>query len=62
MCKKIVKYFSKHPNFNSIVSLFIGIGVGILICRPIIGSHPLRFGLFFLVLGLLGYLYSFLKK
>lgn len=62
-CKKVKQYFSKHPGRNAISHLFIGIGLGILITYPFIGIHPLRWGVFFLALGVIGHLYaSFSRK
>lgn len=57
MQKKIESYFKKHPYYNSVVHLLIGAGVGVLVTYPFIGIHPLRWGVGFLILGVLGYLY-----
>ncbi len=51
------KYFQKNPGFNSIIHIVIGIGIGILVTYPLIGAHPVRWGVFFLILGLVGHLY-----
>ena len=56
--KKLEKYFSKHIWYGNAVHLSIGIGVGILATYPLVGSHPLRWGIFFLALGLLGHLWA----
>lgn len=56
--KKALKYFASHPEVNALSHLTAGIGVGILITYPLIVSHPMRWGLLFLGLGLLGYVYA----
>ena len=56
--KKVMKYFGSHPEVNALSHLTAGIGVGILITYPLIVSHPMRWGLLFLGLGLLGYVYA----
>lgn len=60
--QKLLKYFSRHPTYSAIVHLLIGIGVGILITYPVVGSHPLRWGLAILTVGLLAHLYPLLVK
>ena len=61
-CKKLMQYLSKNPSFNATIHLLLGLGAGILITYPIVGSHPLRWGLSFLGLGILGHLYPYFKK
>lgn len=62
MYKKLLKYFSQHPVYNSFTHLVIGVGVGILLTYPFVGIHPLRWGLSFLALGLLGHIYPLVAK
>ena len=62
MYPKLLKYFSRHPTHNALTHLLIGIGCGILMTYPLVGSHPLRWGLPFLVVGLLAHLYPLLVK
>jgi F0F1-type ATP synthase assembly protein I len=62
MSKKLMQYFSKHPFSNAFIHALVGVGIGILIARPIIGSHPVRWGLFFLILGIIGHFCPFFKK
>ncbi|OGL53243.1 hypothetical protein A3K55_01995 [Candidatus Shapirobacteria bacterium RBG_13_44_7] len=57
MYQKLIKYYSKHPQFNAIAHLCLGIGLGVLITYPLVGTHPLRWGLAFIILGLLGHFY-----
>lgn len=57
MCKKITSYFSKHPVYNSGIHVLIGAGIGILITYPFVQTHPLRWGIALLVIGLLGFFY-----
>jgi len=42
---------------NAFVNILIGIGLGILLSRPLALDHPVRWGVGFLVAGLLGYAY-----
>ena len=57
MYKKVESYFKKNVLYNSFVHLIIGVGIGILITYPLVGSHPLRWGIGLFVLGLLGHAY-----
>ncbi len=54
--KKVMKYFSKHVTYNSIVHAIGGIGVGIILARPIDGAHPVRLGIILIAISLLGHL------
>ncbi len=45
-------YFKKHPDFNAVVHLITGAGVGIAISRPFAGVHPVRWGITLLVVGM----------
>lgn len=60
--KKITAYLGKHPVYNSFIHLLIGIGIGALLAYPFFGTHPLRWGLGLIVLGLLGHLYPLILK
>lgn len=62
MYKKDLKYFSKHVMFNSAIHIVGGIGIGILIASPIIGPHPVRWGVTFIVLSVLGHVYAVWSK
>jgi hypothetical protein len=62
MWKKLENYFKKNPTYNSVVHLIIGIGVGILVTYPYVGAHPLRWGVLFLVVGLVLHLYPWWSK
>ncbi|MCL5438747.1 MAG: hypothetical protein M1268_02025 [Patescibacteria group bacterium] len=63
MYKQIYNYFKKHPMYNSLVHVTIGVGIGILITYPFIGAHPLRWGGIILLIGIIGHIYPvFLKK
>ena len=61
MFKSVIKYYSKHPIYAGFVHLFIGLGLGILIARPL-GVHPVRYGVAFLAIGIVGKLYVIMKK
>jgi len=60
--QQIEKYFASHVRYNSLVHVIAGIGIGILITYPLIGAHPIRWGLVFLGLGVLGHLYPLIQK
>lgn len=63
MYKRVVKYLSAHPVYNSTVHVLIGAGIGVLVTYPFIGDHPLRWGVGLLALGVAGHLYPlFVKK
>jgi len=52
---------SKHPAFNASVHAIGGVGIGILIASPIIGEHPVRWGITLMVIALLGHVYAFMQ-
>lgn len=56
MLKTAFSYFKKHPAYSAMVHLSGGIGIGILITYPVVGTHPLRWGLILLMVLVLGYL------
>ncbi len=58
MYKRITSYFKKHVAYNSFVHVVGGMGIGVLIASPIVGIHPLRWGLGLIGLSLLGHLYA----
>ena len=62
MYKQIKAYFKKHPKFNDVVHVLVGMGVGILITYPLVGSHPVRWGVGLLALGVAGHLYPLVVK
>ena len=57
MYKQIEAYFKQYPRFNSAVHVLMGMGVGILLTYPLVGGHPVRWGMTLLALGLAGHLY-----
>ncbi|OGH12478.1 MAG: hypothetical protein A2857_02355 [Candidatus Levybacteria bacterium RIFCSPHIGHO2_01_FULL_36_15] len=60
--KKIEKYFTKHVYANSLTHLAVGLGLGVLLTHTMFDPHPLRFGVLFLGLGLLGHAYAYQSK
>ncbi|MDO9027337.1 MAG: hypothetical protein Q7U68_00515 [Candidatus Roizmanbacteria bacterium] len=62
MYKKIMDYFKKHPSYNGAVHVITGMGIGILITYPLVGAHPVRWGVVLLLLGILGHLYPLTIK
>lgn len=60
--KKIMKYFSKHPSVNALSHLSAGVGIGVLLTHVFFDPHPMRWGLFFIALGVAGHLYAYMSK
>lgn len=56
--EKAMDYMKNHPVYNAVVHTLGGIGLGILITYPIAGVHPIRFGLAFLLLAVLGHIFA----
>lgn len=59
--RKLLVYFSRHPLHNALVHILVGMGLGILLTYPLVGRHPLRWGIALLVLGVLGHLWVAMK-
>lgn len=49
------KYLSKHPDFNAIIHMLGGVGIGFLLTYPVAGAHPVRYGAVFLILAVIGH-------
>lgn len=60
--KKVRTYFAKYVDYNSLVHLVGGVGIGILIASPFAFPHPVRWGAALIALGLLGHLYPLIAK
>lgn len=60
--RKLLAYFEKHPLHNAVIHLVGGMGLGILLTYPLVGRHPLRWGVALIVLAVCGHLYVLLKK
>ncbi len=52
---RIIKYFSKHVVYNSVVHVIAGTGFGIIIARPLDGGHPVQLGLILVGVAVLGH-------
>lgn len=59
---KAKKYFAGHVLFNGATHILAGIGIGLLIARPLAGVHPVRWGLAFLGIGIVGHLWAATQK
>ena len=59
---KMMKYFAKHQSFNSWVHFAGGIGVGFLLTYPVAGIHPVRWGVAFILIAVLGHIYAMSEK
>ena len=57
MCKAIVSFLKKHPYYNAVIHTIAGLGLGIILARPLFTIHPIRYGLLLLIIGLLAHLY-----
>ncbi len=55
--KKALAFAKKHPAYIATIHAIGGIGIGIMIASPIAGVHPIRWGIAFLIISLLGHLY-----
>ena len=62
MYKQVSAYFSKHPTYNGITHLLIGVGLGVLLTYPFFGVHPVRWGVGLIALGFLAHLYPLTLK
>ena len=62
MNKELKKYLSRRPLYNTLVSMLGGIGVGILITHPLVGEHPVRWGVGILALAAFLYVYPLSEK
>ena len=60
--QKIKKYFIKHPDYNSVVNLIAGMGLGIFMTYPIVGEHPLRWAVILFLVAIMGHLYPLVAK
>ncbi|MBI2616572.1 hypothetical protein HYW55_00375 [Candidatus Gottesmanbacteria bacterium] len=60
--QKLRDYFKEHENYNAVIHWCAGVGVGILITYPIVGGHPLRWGLSFLAIGVIGHFLPLLLR
>lgn len=60
--KTAMKYFSKNPDQNAFVHLLGGVGIGFLLAYPVVGEHPIRWGLLFLLMALVGLIWAGTQK
>lgn len=60
--KKAEAYFSRHVFYGQLIHLIGGMGLGILITYPLVGEHPVRWGLALLAVALIGHLAPWLNK
>ncbi len=60
--KTAMKYFGKHPDFNGLTHILMGLGFGALLTYPLFGAHPVRYGLVFLALGVAGHIWAMTRK
>jgi len=58
--RKGLKYFGARPLYCSIVHVIAGIGIGFLLTYTVAGIHPVRWGLVFIGIAILGHLRAIL--
>ena len=59
--KQGLRFFSKNPEFNAVVHALGGLGLGFLLTYTVAGTHPVRWGVSFLSISLLGHLWAMKK-
>jgi len=57
LIERLYSYFKKHTAFTDLIHILLGLGLGLIIA----GGVLLNWGLFALVLGILGHIYAFIK-
>ena len=62
MWNKVAKYFSKHVVYSSMVHVIGGVGIGIILARPMAADHPMRWGLALIAVSLLAHVYPLWMK
>jgi hypothetical protein len=60
--QNIHKYFVKNPDQYAMIFLLCGIGIGIFVTYPVVGSHPIRWGIFFIILAIVGFIWGSRQK
>ena len=55
-------YLSKHVWYTSVIHAIAGIGLGIMIARPLDNAHPVKLGLVLLAISGLGHIYPMMMK
>ncbi|MBI2404820.1 hypothetical protein HYV22_01420 [Candidatus Gottesmanbacteria bacterium] len=53
--RRAINYFSKYPNYNALVHLVAGMGLGFILTYPLAGTHPVRWGVAFVALSVVGH-------
>lgn len=62
MMEKQRKYLSKHVWYNSLLHAIGGLGLGVLLARPMAADHPVRWGVALIAIATLGHLYPLTAK
>ncbi len=60
--RRSTKYLSKNPNYNALIHMLGGIGVGFILTYPVAGAHPVRYGLAFIALAVVGHWWAGQQK
>lgn len=60
--KQMEKYFAKHVWYGHLIHVMTGIGIGIIVSGPFAGEHPVRWGVAFLAVGILGHVAAWMDK
>ena len=54
---KVLAFAKNNPVYVAVIHAIGGIGIGILIASSVAGVHPVRWGVAFIIVSLLGHLY-----
>lgn len=60
--KEINQYLKNHLYYSSLIHVIGGIGIGILLVYPVVGTHPMRWGLTLIAISILGHFYPLMIK
>lgn len=60
--KNANRYFVKHPDFNGLTHIILGMGFGILFTYPVAGTHPVRYAVTFMLLAVLAHFWAATHK
>lgn len=60
--RRAMQFFKNNPNYNAMIHIVAGIGIGFLLAYPIAGIHPVRWGLSLIGLSLVGHWWAGRKK
>lgn len=62
MWKQSLRYMGKHPWFNMWTHIIAGLGIGIVLARPLATDHPVRWGIGLLLISGAMHLYAMMER